>query len=207
MRGSRDCPRQPGAGGRHRVLTRKPCRAWSSRSRRLTSGRGAHFPSGADFGLTANSPASQSRILVAVPPAVHGSLNQSSLPSQAGVQVCQRPSHLVAIGFVVQAITLVLLLGHRSSWVDAILRLELAGQSIGVYRFNITPNRILHLDAVPRVFKSDPLHARCVLLHHKWSSRRNRTRSGIRTGWWSLLRLRCLEIRVGRRRSVLLILL
>lgn len=78
-----------------------------------------------DFGHPPNTSAPQSRILIAVSPAVNGSLNQSSLAAKTGVQLGQSPSNSVAFSFVNQTVSTVLVLAATSPWINAILSLEL----------------------------------------------------------------------------------
>jgi hypothetical protein len=118
------------------------------------------------LGLPSDTTASQSWILVAVPPTVDRPLNQTALASQTRVQFRQSPTNLIAIGFVSKSVSLVLLLRDTSSGIDTVLGFELLRQGIGIDRFNITTNGVFHFDAVPGIFESDPLNAVSVLSNH-----------------------------------------
>lgn len=85
------------------------------------------------LGHAANSSASESRILVAVAPAIHCALNQASLASQRHIELCQSPSDSVALSLVNQPVSAVLVLGAACPWVDAVLLLELWGELLDVY--------------------------------------------------------------------------
>jgi len=121
----------------------------------------------ADLGHPPNSSAPQSRILVAIPPAVDRSLNQPSLAAKAGVEFGQSPSHRVAFRLVHQAISSVLILVAARSRVDAVLRLELRTQSIHVHGLHIASDGVLHLDTVARVFKCNPLNPVIILSNNQ----------------------------------------
>jgi len=70
--------------------------------------------------------------LVAVPPAVHGALDETALSAEARVELSKRPADRVAFAFVVQPVALVLILGAASAWVHAVLRLELLRKLVHV---------------------------------------------------------------------------
>lgn len=132
-----------------------------------------------DFGHPPDPPAPQSRVLVAVPPAVDGSLDESSLASQARIQLRQCPSNGVALGLVVQAVTFVRVLGAAGTWIYAVLRLEVLGKILNVDRFNVAADGVLHLHAITRVLESNPLDAVRVLPDHQRSRRWNGTWSSV----------------------------
>jgi hypothetical protein len=136
------------------------------------------FPTG-DLCHPPHSSTPQSRILVAIPPTVYCSLNETTLASQTWIQLSQRPTHSIAFSLIVQPIALVLILWAACSWIHAILSLEVLRKRVGIYRFNITADSILHLDTVSGVLECDPLHTILVLSHNEWSRRGNRTRGGI----------------------------
>jgi hypothetical protein len=77
------------------------------------------------LGHSSDSSAPKPRVLVAVPPAVDGPLDQPALASQARVQLRKGPAYGVALGLVVQTVSLVLILVATRSWVDTVLRLEI----------------------------------------------------------------------------------
>jgi len=116
-----------------------------------------------DFGHPPNTSAPQSRILVAVSPAVDGSLNQSSLPAKTGVQLGQSPSDSVAFSFVNQTVSAVLVLAATSSGINAILSLELWAQGIHIHGLHVASDCVFHLDAIAGVFKCNPLNTVVIL--------------------------------------------
>lgn len=113
-----------------------------------------------------HSSAAESRVLVAVSPAVHGALDEAAFATEARVELSQRPSDRVALGFVVQPVSLVLVLGAARPRVHAVFRFEVGREAIHVDRFHVASDRVLHLDAVSRVLERDPLHSVLVLPHH-----------------------------------------
>lgn len=66
-------------------------------------------------------PTSQPWVLVAVPPAIHGSLNKTPFPPKTRIQFCQSPADSVAFGFVLKPIPSVAILPSTCARVDAIL--------------------------------------------------------------------------------------
>lgn len=131
------------------------------------------------LGHAADSPGTQPGVLVAIPPAVDCSLNKTSLASQRRVQLCQCPTDGVALRLILETVAPVLILGAARTWVHAVLGLELGRQLVGVDRLDIAADRVLHLDAIPRVLKGYPLHAISILANHQGSCGGNRARSGI----------------------------
>lgn len=115
------------------------------------------------LGHTADSSASEPGILVAVAPAVHGALDQTSLAPQGDVELRQGPADPVAVGLVDETVSAVLVLGAARSGVDAVLLLELGGELVDVDRLDIAADRVLHLDPVSRVLKGNPLDTVAVL--------------------------------------------
>lgn len=144
-----------------------------------------------DFGHPPHPPASESGILIAVPPAVHRPLDETALATQARVELGQCPSNCIALALIVQAVALVLILGATSSRVHAVLRLEFRGETVDIDRLNIATNGVLHLDTVSGVLECDPLNSVLVLSYNKRRSRGNRTRSRIGidtcTSRWALM--------------------
>lgn len=118
----------------------------------------------------------EARVLVAVAPAVHGSLDQATLSAQRHVEMRQGPTYTVAIRLVHQTVPAVLLLGAARPGIDTVLLLELGRQLVRVDRLDVAPDGILHLYPVPRVFKGDPLDAIAILSHN------GRGRGGDRAG-------------------------
>ena len=139
---------------------------------------------GGHLGHSPHASAPQPRVLVAVPPAVDCALNETTLPSQARIQLCQCPANGIALRFVVQPVAFVLVFRTARTRVHAVLRLEVLGKLIDVDRLYITPNRVLHLHSVARVLKSNPLHAVLVLPYDKRGSGRNRSRRSIWVHVW-----------------------
>jgi hypothetical protein len=85
-----------------------------------------------DLGHSSYTSAPQSWVLVAVAPTVNSSLNQTSLPTKARIQLGQSPTNRVAFSLVDQAVSTVLVLAAASSGVDAVLGLEFRAQSINI---------------------------------------------------------------------------
>ena len=155
------CSHRVGVGG---DPCRSSCTAWTSQVVRLSGG---NLLSVVDFGHPSDTTAAQPRILVAVPPAVHRSLNESSLSSQTGIQLGQSPSDRVAFGFVDQSVASILILGAACARIHTILRLEIRRQRVHVHRLHVTSNRVLHFHPIPRVLESYPLDSVVVLAHHQ----------------------------------------
>ena len=132
-----------------------------------------------DFGHSAHTSTPQSRILVAISPTVHSSLNQATLSAKTGVQFSQSPTDCVAFSLINQTVASVLILAATRSRINAILGFEFGTQRIYVHRFNITPDSVFHLHAIARIFKSDPLNTVIVLSHNQWSCCWDRTRCSI----------------------------
>ena len=80
-----------------------------------------HFVPCIHLGHPPYPPTSQPRVLVAVPPAIHGSLNKTPLPPKTGIQFCQSPADSIAFGFVLKPISSVAILSSTCARVDAIL--------------------------------------------------------------------------------------
>jgi hypothetical protein len=135
--------------------------------------------SGGQLGHSSHAPAPQSRVLIAVAPAIDCSLDKAAFSAQAGVELCQRPPNCVALGLVMQTIALVLVLSAARARVHAVLGPEVCRQFINVDRFNIAPNSVLHLHAITRIFESDPLHTALILPNDQRSCGRNRARCSI----------------------------
>lgn len=132
------------------------------------------------LGHPANSSTSKSWVLVAVSPTVDCSLNQASFASQRRVKLRQSPTDAVAVSLIHQTVSTILVLRAAGSWVNAILLLELGRQLIGIDRFNVASNGVLHLNSIAGVLESNPLNTIAVLSHNQWSSRGNGTWCGIR---------------------------
>lgn len=113
-----------------------------------------------------NPSASQSNVLVAVTPAVNGSLDQSTLATQRHIQLSESPSYTVTVRFVHKAVTSVLFLWTACARINTVFLLEFGRKLVRVDRLDIAANGVFHLDSVTRVFKSDPLHAVTVLSHN-----------------------------------------
>lgn len=121
-----------------------------------------------DLGLTADSSTTQTRVLVAVAPAIDCTLDESSLAAERGVQFGECPAHGVALGLVDQSVTAVLVFVAAGAGVDAVLSFEVLAETVHVDGLDVTADRILHLDAVTRVLECDPLHSVAVLSHYQW---------------------------------------
>lgn len=122
-----------------------------------------------NLGHPSDSTTSQSRVLVAVAPTVHSSLDQSSLSTKTWIEFCQCPADCVALGLVDQTVASVLVLATTSSWVNAVLGFEFWAECVNIDRFNIASDGILHLYAIARVFECNPLNTVVVLANYQWS--------------------------------------
>lgn len=162
----------------HVTRRRHPCRTAGARHVRVMSGVLNSFAV-ADFGHSPNTSAPQSRILIAISPAVHGSLDQTSLTAKARIQLGQSPSDGVTLCLIDQTVSTVLVLAATCSRIDAVLSLEFLAQSIHVDRLNVASNGVLHLDAVARVLESNPLDSVVVLANNQWGGCWNWTWSSI----------------------------
>lgn len=74
-----------------------------------------------------------------------------------------------------QPIALVGIFADAGSRIDTVVGFEVLGELININRLNVTTNGVLHLDAITRILKSDPLHTVVVLAYDKRCSSRNRT--------------------------------
>jgi hypothetical protein len=148
------------------------------------------FPAG-DLCHPPNASAPKPWILVAIPPAIHRPLNEAALSSQTRIELSQRPTYRITLSLVMQPIPLVLVLRAAGAWIHAVFSLEILGQCVCVYRFNIAADRVLHLDAISRVLKCDPLNAVLILSDHKGRGRGNGARSSVwvdtGTSRWALV--------------------
>jgi hypothetical protein len=102
-----------------------------------------------DLGQATNATTAKARVLVAVSPAIHSSLDQTALAPQREVQLCQSPSYTVAVRLVHQPVSTVLLLGATSPGVDAVLLLKLWAELVNVDRLDVAADGVLHLDPIP----------------------------------------------------------
>lgn len=155
------------------------------------------------LGHSPHSSTPQSRILVAVPPTVDCSLDQTSLTSQARIQLCQCPTYGVALGLVMKSVSFVLVLVAACTGIDAILCLEILWQIVYTDRLNVATNRVLHFHPVARVLKRDPLDTILILSDHERRSCRNWAWSSVGvdvlTPWSSRVHVRCTNWRtLGR---------
>lgn len=111
--------------------------------------------------------------MIAVPPTVHRTLDQASLLSQVRIELCKRPADGIALAFVVQAITLVLLFLDARTRVDAVLLFEFRTELVDVDRLDVAADGVLHLDAISRVLECNPLYTGIVLAYNQWGGRRD----------------------------------
>lgn len=102
---------------------------------------------------------SQRRIGVGVSPAIHRSLNESSLLSDARVDVRQAPANAVAFSLVLLASTFVLFARNTSPGVNAVLLLELVSKHVDVDGFNVATDGVLLEKPVLGVVKGDPVNS------------------------------------------------
>lgn len=140
----------------------------------------AHRLSTVDLRHPSHTSAPQARILVAVTPTVYRALNETPLSSQARIEMSQSPPDRVAFRLVVQSVALVLIFRTASAGIYAVLRLEVLGKCVGVYRLDIASDGVLHLDAISRVLESNPLNTVLILPNNEWCCCRNRTRCRVR---------------------------
>ena len=123
--------------------------------------------SGIEFGHASHTSTAQLRVLIAVAPAIHSSLDQASLASKTMVQFGQRPSHRIAFRLIDQAIPSILILATARPRIDTVLGFEFWRQALHIDRFDVTSDRVFHLDAIARVLERNPLHAIAVLSNHE----------------------------------------
>lgn len=122
-----------------------------------------------DLSLSAHSPAAQSRVLVAVAPAIHSALDEASFTTQGRVEVCESPAYRVALSLVDEAVAFVVFLAAAGAWVDAVLCLEVLAESVDVDGLDVAPDGVLHLHAVSRVLECDPLDSVAILANDERS--------------------------------------
>lgn len=103
--------------------------------------------------------------MVAIPPAIDGSLDEPTLASQLGVQFSQRPANGIAFGLVDQPVSPVLVFAAACSWVDAVLGLEFLAQVVHVDGLDVAADRVFHLDSISGVLEGDPLYSVTILPH------------------------------------------
>lgn len=147
---------------------RHPCRARASHMRGMSS-RLNRLPI-VNLGHSSDSTTSQSRVLVAVAPTIHSSLDQSSFSTKTWIEFCQGPADCIALSLVHQTIASVLVLATACSWIDAVLSLEFWAECVNIDRFHIASDGILHLYAIARVFECNPLNTVVVLANYQWGS-------------------------------------
>ena len=147
------------------------------------------------FGQASHSATPESGVRVAVSPAVHGSLDEASLPSQGHIQMRQSPANPVAVCLIHQAVAAILVLGAAGPGIDAVLLLKLLRQLLGIYGLHIASDGVFHLHAVSGILKGNPLDPVTILPYYQWSCRRNWTWCGaggcpkiwtlmVCTAWW-----------------------
>lgn len=157
-----------------------------------------------NLGHSPHASASKSRVLVAVAPAINGSLNQPAFASQRGIELRQGPADSITLGLVDQAVTPILVFAATGSRVDAVFCLELLAEVIHVNRLNVTTDGILHFYAITRVLEGNPLDSVAILPYHKRGCRWYRARCG--TGTCPNVRILMMDITrrkgaTGRRRE------
>lgn len=127
------------------------------------------------LGHPSHSSAPEARVLVAVAPAVNGSLDQTSLATETRVELCQGPADRIAFRLVVETVTFVRLLVAACARVDTVLRLEFLGQLVDVDGLDVAADGVLHLHPVATVLERNPLHAVLVLPYNEGRGCRNGT--------------------------------
>jgi hypothetical protein len=126
-----------------------------------------------------NSTTPESRVLVAVPPAVHSPLDKSSLASQRRVQLRQSPAHRITLSLVLQAIAPILVFWAACPRIDAVFCLKVGCELVRVHRLHVASDGVLHLHPIPRILECNPLHTILILPHHQRSGCRDWTGSRI----------------------------
>lgn len=192
-----------------------PGRSGATRARHVGAMRRRDSLSVVHLGHSAHASTPQTRVLVAVPPAIDGSLNQPALASQARIQLRKSPAYCVALGLVVQTVSFVLVLVAARTRIDAVLRLEVLGQIVDADGLDVATDRVLHLHPVARVLERYPLYSVLVLSYHQGRSCRDgsggsvgvnvrrRRRSIVHAGRTDRRSLgRCLGRAESRRRSL-----
>ena len=106
---------------------------WSARASHVRRMRSLSSFSSANLCHSANASTSQPRILIAISPTVHSSLNQTSLAAKTRVQFGQSPPDGVTFSLVHQSISAVLVLVAASARIHAILSLELGVEMVHVH--------------------------------------------------------------------------
>lgn len=134
---------------------------WSCRTRRQMG-----LP-GVDLGHAPDPSTPETRVLIAIPPAVDSPLDQATLLAEVRIELCQGPSDGIALALVVEAIAFVLLLAATRARIHAVGRLEVRAEFPDDDGFDVTADRVFHLDAIARVLEGDPLHTVAVLADHE----------------------------------------
>jgi hypothetical protein len=130
----------------HTARRRHPCSATGARHMRMSGS--LNLLSSIDLSHSAHSSTPQSRILIAISPTVHSSLNKSSLSTKTWIQFCQSPTNCVALGLIDQAITSVLILCAACTRINTVFSFEFGAQRVHVDRLNVTSNGVFHLNAI-----------------------------------------------------------
>ena len=131
--------------------------------------RMGHLFSSVDFGHATNASTSEFRILVAVAPAVDGTLDETAFAAQTRIEFRESPADGVAFGFVKQPVPPVLIFAAARSRVDTVFVLEFRAQGLDINRFHIASDGVFHLDAVTRIFERNPLYTVVILSNYKRS--------------------------------------
>lgn len=160
---------QTRTGNRSRHSTHTWTR-WTRRANRTLlrhmSRLGGNRLSSINLRHTTDPSAAQSRVLIAIAPAIDSTLNQTTLSSQSGIQICQRPADGIAFCFVDQSVPAILVFTATGARVHAVLRFEFLRERVHDDRFHVTPDGVFHLHPVSGIFEGDPLHAVAILSHH-----------------------------------------
>ena len=210
---------RPLRGCSHRIRTRShPCSAtrtaWATWTSQVGGMTCLHLLAIVDFGHSPNPSTTQSRILVAISPAIHCSLDQSSLSAQAWIQLRKCPAHRVAFRLINKAIATVLILLTAGPRIHTILGFEFGTQTVHIDGFHIASDGVFHLYSISRVLESDPLDPIVVLTYDKRSGCWYRPRRRVRiypatprrtwmqptpVGRWTSRRIMILSHRAWRR--------
>ena len=127
-------------------------------------------PSSVDLSHTADPSAAQSRVLVAVAPAIDRTLDQPTLSPQSGIQLGQRPADSVAFCLVDQPVPAILVFTAARARVHAVLGFEFLRERVHDDGLHVTADGVFHFHAVSGIFEGDPLHAVAVLSYDQRGS-------------------------------------
>lgn len=159
-----------GNRSRHSIHARTRRTRWTNRALLRHMRLGGNRLSSINLSHTANPSAAQSRVLIAVAPAIDSTLDQSTLSPQRGIQLGQRPADSVAFCLVDQSVPAILVFTAAGPRVHAVLGFEFLRERVHDDGFHVTADGVFRFHPVSGIFKGDPLHAVAVLSHDQWGS-------------------------------------